>query len=1128
MKQNTRNHPWAGFLGGTALVALTIVLQQIIDGVDPARVAGYVASILLGGAVGALINILAGRHQRREGRAARQPQPRKPEHSEAAPWKQEGSEAAPPKQEGSEAAPPQPRVELTSELAALNTVAQTLSTSLELQELLDRALSTTVDVLGFTGGWIGLIDQRTDTLTRCSHTGLPPSFVEHLESNGIDRILCDLITGERAPLNLEDPSNLSICIPPTCIPATDTHALSESGLQSCVGAAIPCRAGLLPASCEAGLLPAVDQDRPLGILYLFDTEPHPTSGTDRTLLAAICQQIGAAVENARLFTDLRQKGARESEVAQTLLDTAAALSTTLQLDKLLERVLDQLQRVVPCDAASIVMLRDASHDDGTNGRADGARTGWMVASRGAERIGSKRFALTEIPSIERVVRERQPLILSDAADSPSLPGGEGAPVAPGMGEDPPIRSWLGVPLISKDNVIGVLVVDSHHPHAYHDGTARLAVALAHQAALAIENSRLYEQTRAQLREATLLHSVTLALSSTLDIQQILPYMARSLCKILNATSVQIYSLNPAGPPRAEGNEAVPFNTKPIEGEAASPNTVTIVADYATSQATEEERHSEVGRFYSLADLPGGTAGLPHRTPSQVQLTAAATDSPNPSESSHSQSVSSSLLVPMVARDHVVGYAHVQDSLGPRTFTRGEIAVAQTLIQPAAIAMENARLFEETNRRVRELRFLHDVSLAAAAGVRLEDMLQAAAEALAAALQGTTVAILLLESEGSRLRLEAGVGYPAELIGNLHLQLGQGITGWVAQHGQPALVPDVRSDPRYYQGTLDTRSELCVPLVVGPWVIGVLNVESPHINAFTDDDRRLLSTLASNLAVLVERARLFEEVETTTAELQQRAQDLEEANVRLQELDRLKDEFLASMSHELRTPLNSIIGFSEVLIDGLLGDIPPEQWECVKNIHDGGEHLLALINDILDLSKIEAGRLTLEPTTFDVPELLAEVAATTAPLVENRSQELTLEQEDRLPPLTADRFRIKQVLLNLIGNACKFTPLEGHITLSCHTHDPASLLFSIADDGIGIKPENMDIIFEEFRQADGSHSREITGTGLGLAISKRLVEMHGGRIWAESQYGHGSTFYFQLALSGPPSTEPEPAGEAAHI
>ena len=837
-----------------------------------------------------------------------------------------------------------------------------------------------------------------------------------------------------------------------------------------------------------------------GLQHTFsDTNPAPTKGY--VVLALLGGTTGAVISylGHRRQNHVLGDAAREREVAQTLLDTAEALSTTLQLDKLLERVLDELQRVVPYDAASIIMLRDASpprskrsgnHAPTSSGLGDDdSQTAWIVASRGLERTPSKQLFLNEIPAMERVVRERGPLIVRDIQD-----GVEWLPIE---GLDP-VRSWMGVPLISKDRVIGLLVVDSHHPDTYDEGAARLAFAFAHQAALAIENSRLYEQTRAQLREATLLHSVTVALSSTLDIAQILPYMARSLCKILNSTSVQILGLD------------------------AAASTITVVAEYAGSEATEEERRSQLGRTYSHADLPGGAQGLVQRRPQQAQSNDPELDQRERARLK-ARGAQASLLLPMVTGDHVLGYAQVWDSQSPRRFTEGEIAVSQTLIQPAAIAMENARLFEETRHRVREVQFLHEVSLAAAGGVRLEDTLQAAAETLAAAMEDTHVAILLLEPGGGTLRLEAGVGYPPDLIGNLRLELGEGITGWVAHHGQPALVPDVLQDPRYYEGASNVRSELCVPLVVGPWVIGVLNVESPQPNAFTNDDLRLLSTLANNLAVLVERASLFEEVEAARTESQQRAHKLEEANVQLQELDRLKDEFLASMSHELRTPLNSIIGFSEVLIDGLLGQMNTEQRECVENIHSGGEHLLKLINDILDLSKIEAGRMTLEPTTFDVTELLAEVEATTTPLTENKAQLLTVEQAGALPPLTADRFRIKQVLFNLLSNSYKFTPLGGHITLSCRLADATTMLFSVSDDGIGIKPEDQEIIFEEFRQIDGSNTREMTGTGLGLAISKRLVEMHGGRIWLESEYGHGASFSFQLPIAGPAQAEPAGMG-----
>jgi signal transduction histidine kinase/CheY-like chemotaxis protein len=308
------------------------------------------------------------------------------------------------------------------------------------------------------------------------------------------------------------------------------------------------------------------------------------------------------------------------------------------------------------------------------------------------------------------------------------------------------------------------------------------------------------------------------------------------------------------------------------------------------------------------------------------------------------------------------------------------------------------------------------------------------------------------------------------------------------------------------------------MTTGGKIIGTLNVESPKINAFSADDQRLLTTLASNLAILIERARLFEEVEAARAELEQRAKALEGANARLKELDRLKSQFLANMSHELRTPLNSVIGFSEVLIDGLLGEMPPEQKECVENILLSGEHLMALINDVLDLSKIEAGHMELAPRPLDVKGLIEDVEKTVEPMFKEKSQALTIDCQDDHPPLTADRVRLRQILLNLLSNAHKFTPNGGEITLSCSLVDDATMGFSVVDTGVGIKPEDQEIIFEEFRQADGTAAREVEGTGLGLAISKRLVEMHDGSIWLESDYGEGTTFSFLLPLDGPSPTD----------
>lgn len=267
--------------------------------------------------------------------------------------------------------------------------------------------------------------------------------------------------------------------------------------------------------------------------------------------------------------------------------------------------------------------------------------------------------------------------------------------------------------------------------------------------------------------------------------------------------------------------------------------------------------------------------------------------------------------------------------------------------------------------------------------------------------------------------------------------------------------------------------------------------------------------------------LNDELKDSREELSKRNDDLGSANLKLREMDRLKSEFLANMSHELRTPLTAIIGFSELLVDRVMGDMNEEQVECVENVLTSGEHLLQLINDILDLSKIEAGKIELHPETFDLGAIISFISKTMASLIEKKKQVLKVEIEEGIPDIYADPGKIKQLLLNLVGNAIKFTPEGGTITIGAEVKDSYFAL-SVTDTGIGIKPEDRDRIFQEFQQAEGSRSREYGGTGLGLTLTQKLTEMHGGKIGLESEVGKGSKFtaYIPFRLEKRPSFKQE--------
>jgi signal transduction histidine kinase len=258
--------------------------------------------------------------------------------------------------------------------------------------------------------------------------------------------------------------------------------------------------------------------------------------------------------------------------------------------------------------------------------------------------------------------------------------------------------------------------------------------------------------------------------------------------------------------------------------------------------------------------------------------------------------------------------------------------------------------------------------------------------------------------------------------------------------------------------------------------------------------------------------------TLEDELAQARRELAEARRQLHEADTLKTEFIATVSHELRTPLNSIIGFAKLLLKQKIGPLNPIQQTDLSLIYDSAQHLLSLVNDILDLSKIEAGKIRLDLDWVSVEEIIVGVMASTYILIEGKPIELREEIEPNLPRVYVDRSRIRQIVINILSNAAKFTD-AGNITMRIRRvtkNDQDFICFSIKDTGIGIAPEDMEKVFEAFRQIDSSVARRAEGTGLGMPISYRLVTLHGGELWVESQVGHGSIFSFTIPLQPPPS------------
>ncbi len=369
---------------------------------------------------------------------------------------------------------------------------------------------------------------------------------------------------------------------------------------------------------------------------------------------------------------------------------------------------------------------------------------------------------------------------------------------------------------------------------------------------------------------------------------------------------------------------------------------------------------------------------------------------------------------------------------------------------------------------------------------------------------THCVLMIYDAERSAFvvyREDATVG---EGVGAVAIRGDSRIVQWLNQTGRVLVKEEVKLNPEiaaYFEtaeGELDAiKATLIVPLKIESKLTGILLVgEKLSGDIFDDQELEVLAVLANQVAISLENARLYEE--------------LSESNAQLLQASRLKSQFLASMSHELRTPLNSIIGFSKVLLNRFDGELTERQETYIRSVHNSGAHLLQLINGILDFSRIEAGKLEMIAEELDLHELIDECIESSMPLARGKQMKLEKNVPLELPPLSGDRTKVKQILLNLLSNAIKFTA-QGRVLVSV-VAEPDAIRVSVADTGIGIREDDLAHLFEPFQQLDNPIARSAGGTGLGLAISKKFVELHGGRIWAESRENQGSTFHFTLPLT----------------
>ncbi len=422
------------------------------------------------------------------------------------------------------------------------------------------------------------------------------------------------------------------------------------------------------------------------------------------------------------------------------------------------------------------------------------------------------------------------------------------------------------------------------------------------------------------------------------------------------------------------------------------------------------------------------------------------------------------------------------------------------------------------QKVVEIGTLYEIGQKISTQVALQPTLHLIVEQARDLLHGE-IGLLALRQEGSdTFAMQASSGAITEALAAVRFRSGEGLGGRVVATGMPILVDNYLEEYRdspflEVLREADIHSAVAVPLKAREVVIGVLYVHGLSAHTFREEDNQLLSALADQAAIAIEQARHTEELERRVKE---RTQELQTANLQLEAASRHKSQFLASMSHELRTPLNAILGYTELIFDKIYGEVPEKIRDVLERVLKSGRHLLGLINDVLDLSKIEAGELTLSLDDYSMKDVVQTVFTGVESLAAEKKLALKVSVAPDLSRGSGDERRIAQVLLNLVGNAIKFTEV-GEVKVQARASDGAFLV-SVSDTGPGIALGDQQKIFEEFQQVDDSATKKKSGTGLGLAIAKRIIKMHGGHIWVESIPGQGSTFWFTLPVRVERQTE----------
>jgi GAF domain-containing protein len=817
-------------------------------------------------------------------------------------------------------------------------------------------------------------------------------------------------------------------------------------------------------------VPLLREGMPIGIVLLMRRVVRPFTDKQIELVTTFADQAVIAIENVRLFEAEQQRTRELSESLEQQTATAEVLQVINSSPGDLARVFDAMieKARALCDAPyGNMMIREGERFRAIAAHAPAAFA--EIVRRGFDPHPNS--PLGRLKSGERVIH------IADLAEAARLVPDDPIPrAAIELGR---VRTVLMVPLIKNDVWLGVFTLWRPEVRPFADREIVVVENFAAQAVIAIENARLLNELRQSLEQQTATSEVLKVISSSPgELEPVFQALLENATRICEAKFGTLFQ----------------YDGKLFHRVAGIGTPPALVEFQEKRGPFKPETSLRLNRLLQ-------TKAVCH--------TADELSEPEPGPPAKYGGARSVLGVPMLKDEEFVG-AVVIYRQEVRPFTEKQIALVQNFAAQAVIAVENARLLNELRESLQQQTATADVlKIISRSTFDLRTVLQTLIES-AARLCEADKATITREKNGAFYRAES-YGFSREFIDyvkDIPIKAERGTaSGRALLEGRVVHIPDVKADPEYHwveaQRLGDYRTLLSVPMLREGIPIGLLVLMRGEVRPFTDKQIELVMTFADQAAIAIKNVQLFDEI-------QDKSRQLEEASQH-------KSQFLANMSHELRTPLNAILGYTELMADGAYGEPSEKMLGILKRLEANGKHLLGLINDVLDLSKIEAGQLVLELSDYSVQDIAQTVRSTLEPLAADKKLGFKVEVAPQLPSGRGDGRRLTQVLINLVGNAIKFTD-AGEVAIKAEANN-GSFYVAVRDTGPGISATDQAKLFQEFQQADNAITKKKGGTGLGLAISKRIIEMHGGKIWVESQPGQGSTFTFTLPVIVEQQVEP---------